>query len=181
MLTDYERELSTHYAQVRERLGCVAKPKPVFIPKPQNGAVNGTELATKQEPQPKAKTPTNIQEWYKLAHQQIPWISFYDPERKTYKQLLAEVAKETGIDARQIVGRSRVKELVLVRRYFWYRCARELPHMTIADIGRKSGHDHTTVLHAVSAYKRDHEGFDALVKPNGRLRSDSSWRSAQKV
>lgn len=179
MLTDYERELSTHYAQVRKRLGYDQKPKPVFIPKPQNGAVNETELATKQEPEPKSNI--DIKEWYRLAHEALPWVKDYDSERKTYKQILKEVAKETGMSEKHITGRSRLKEYVLVRRYFWWRCANELPHMTISDIGRKSNHDHTTILHAIAAYRRDHEGIDPSLNGKGRLRSDTSWRRSEKV
>lgn len=177
MLTDYERELSTHYAQVRKRLGCVPVAKPVFIPKPQIGAEKASKSATKQERKPHI----DITQWYKLAHEALPWVAAYSDERKSYKQILAEVVKETGVGAKHILGPGRQKDLVLVRRYFWWRCARELPHMTISDIARRSNHDHSTVLHAIAAWRRDHEGAQTTKKANGRLRSDTAWRRAEKV
>jgi chromosomal replication initiation ATPase DnaA len=170
MLTDYERELSTHYAQVRKRLGYVQTPKPVFIPKPQIESVNETELATKEERKP----VQNIEQWYRMAHEVIPWKNSEPEGKPTYKSILREISQETGIPEKQIVGRRRLKELVMVRRYFWYRCARDLPHMSIAEIGRRSNHDHTTVLHAISLWRRDHEEAGEVTK-------SSAWRWTEKV
>jgi len=175
-MTQYERELSTHYAQVRKRLLAVPLSKPIIIHRPQIEPKKEIEPITKIEREP-------VENFYRLAFER--WTannvkeSKFKPmigDKMTYKRILAEVVKETGLTAEQIVGRSRQKHLIQARRYFWWRCARGLQHMSMADIGRRSGHDHTTVLHAIAAYRRDYEGIEQPKSRKGRLLSDSSWR-----
>lgn len=51
------------------------------------------------------------------------------------------------------MGHQRLKHMVDARRFFWWRVVNECPHLSIAEIGRRSGHDHTTVLHGVKRYE----------------------------
>lgn len=150
MLSDYERELSTHYAQVRKRLreGPAPKPKePVKEPEPAQIPdfvlyVNtGTKIRTLIEPKRDFILVVNNCPWEKI-----------ETTRRTFQQVLADVSRETDVPAKMILGTRRQKYIMEARRYFWHRVACECPHLSIADIGRRSGYDHTSVLHGLKRY-----------------------------
>jgi len=180
MLSDYERELSTHYAQVRKRLRGEVLKKPMPIP-PRPEPV--LEVLENPKPDPVVVEPKRD---FVLIVNQLPWRNHEKEEegvrvelfRRSYKNVLDDVSRETGIPAKLIIGRQRCKHMVEARRYFWWRVVEECPHLSIADIGRRSGHDHTTVLHAVARFEEilagefnDHRVKGAPKSPREREKS----------
>jgi len=161
MLSDYERELSTHYAQVRKRLRGEPpkrimaipprpepKPEPVVEPQPEqipefvlyvnNSPLVRTLVFSKRdfvviENEPKPKPPTVVL-------------------RKPFCDVLKDVSRETGVPARVLLGNRRMRYIVEARRLLWWRAAHQCPHLSIAEIGRRSNVDHTTVLHGLKRY-----------------------------
>lgn len=155
MLSEYEKELSTHYAQVRKRLrGEVPRPIMAIPPRP----VPQPEPEPVAEPEPEVSF---VQDFRPVAHTMIfadgGWIKTAANKeqlapRKSFSDVLKEFAKEAGVPVRTILGKRRHRWIVDMRRAFWWRVAHECPHLSIADIGRRSGVDHTSILHALKRY-----------------------------
>lgn len=142
MLSDYERELSTHYAQVRKRLREGPK-KPEPERKPDFVLIVNDAPAAQKLVVPKRD--------FVLVVNNLPWQTLKN-KRKNFHDVLRAVAKEIGVPEKIILGKRRQKYIVEARRYFWHRVASECPHLSIADIGRRSGCDHTSVLHGLKRY-----------------------------
>lgn len=154
-MSDYLLELSTHYAQVRKRLMGEAPKKQMPIPPKPEPVIPAFSVWTNPEPQPEL-VKVEPKRDFVLVVNELPWeVEGYEPRkrRRSYKEVLIEVSRETGIPAKDIVSRQRFKHLVDARRYFWWKVVDECPHMSIAEIGRRSGHDHSTVLHAIGRYE----------------------------
>ena len=152
-MSDYLTELSTHYAQVRKRLRGEIPARPMPIP-PKPVEIPTFAVWTNPEPEPE---PVEVEPErdFTVIDSSLPWEErkeLFGP-RRSYKDVLKDVVMELKIPAKNILSRQRTKELVSARRYFWWRVVDECPHLSIADIGRKSGHDHTTVLHAIGRYE----------------------------
>jgi hypothetical protein len=80
-----------------------------------------------------------------------------DPEAKPIKcrkimDVLKDVSRETGVPPNVILGHRRMKYITQARWAFWWRAAQECPHLSIADIGRRSNADHTSVLYGLKKY-----------------------------
>jgi hypothetical protein len=142
MLSDYERELCTHYAQVRKRLREGPK-KPEPERKPDFVLIVNKE--------PTAKPLIDPKRDFVLVVNKCPWENI-ETTRKTFQQVLKEVTRETEVSEKMILGKRRTRVVVHARRYFWHRVAHECPHLSIADIARRSGCDHTSVLHGLKRY-----------------------------
>ena len=150
MLSDYERELSTHYAQVRKRLreGPAPKPKePVKEPEP----AQIPDFVLYVNTETKIRTLIEPKRDFILVVNNCPWEKI-ETTRRTFQQVLVDVSRETDVPVKIILGKRRQKFIVEARRYFWHRVASECPHLSIADIGRRSGCDHTSVLHGLKRY-----------------------------
>ena len=72
--------------------------------------------------------------------------------RKPFFDVLKDVSRETGVPSRVLLGKRRMHYIVEARRLLWWRAAHECPHLSIADIGRRSNVDHTSVLHGLKRY-----------------------------
>ena len=72
--------------------------------------------------------------------------------RKPFCDVLRDVSRETGVPSRVLLGKRRMHYIVEARRLLWWRAAHECPHLSIADIGRRSNVDHTSVLHGLKRY-----------------------------
>jgi hypothetical protein len=72
--------------------------------------------------------------------------------RRPFADVLKDVSRETGVPSKVILGHRRMKYIVEARRLLWWRAAHECPHLSIADIGRRSNVDHTSVLHGLKRY-----------------------------
>jgi len=171
MLSDYERELSTHYAQVRKRLRGEPPKRIMAIPPRPEPEPEPIPVA---EPGPQREF-SFVRDLRPVAHTMIfakgGWIqSVANKEqlvpRKSFSDVLKEFSKEAGVPMRTILGRRRHRWIVELRRAFLWRAAHECPHLSIADIGRRAGVDHTTVLHALKRYS----AINGLPYPSGRVK-----------
>lgn len=69
------------------------------------------------------------------------------PARRPVRDIAIEVSAETGIPVADIYGRSRRAPIVRARRMVWQRARSQ--GLSLPQIGRTTGHDHTTVLHGL--------------------------------
>lgn len=154
----FESELASHYAEVRKRLGAgPVPPKPVVIPKP---------VVALPKPAEPPRTYFDASKLYRLAFdssQQKPdliKIEKIEAQKSilgkvTFKDVLNAVAAETGLTPEEIISKRRKRDLIMPRRYFFWRVAKECPHLSLAEIGRRAGVDHTTVLYHIHKYSVD--------------------------
>jgi chromosomal replication initiation ATPase DnaA len=76
-------------------------------------------------------------------------------------EIIAEVAKETGLTVAMLVGDRRSRPIVAARHLAYWRAARETG-ASLAAIGRAFGdRDHTTIIHGI----RKHEQRCGLKSP----------------
>lgn len=76
-------------------------------------------------------------------------------------EIIAEVAKETGLTVAMLVGDRRSRPIVAARHLAYWRVARETG-ASLAAIGRAFGdRDHTTIIHGI----RKHELRSGLKSP----------------
>jgi len=150
MLSDYERELYTHYAQVRKRLREGPAPKPKEPVKEQEPA-QIPDFVLYVNNAPPVKPLIDPKRDFILVVNKCPWEKI-ETTRRTFQQVLVDVSRETEVPVKMLMGKRRQKYIVEARRYFWHRVASECPHLSIADIARRSGCDHTSVLHGLKRY-----------------------------
>jgi hypothetical protein len=168
MLSDYERELSTHYAQVRKRLRGEPPKRIMAIPHRQKDITSPSDV----EPTPVVGPETEQKPDFVLYVNEKPFVRTLvfakrdflvienepKPEpptvvfRKPFCDVLRDVSRETGVPSRVLLGKRRMHYIVEARRLLWWRAAQECPHLSIADIGRRSNVDHTSVLHGLKKY-----------------------------
>jgi chromosomal replication initiation ATPase DnaA len=68
-------------------------------------------------------------------------------------EIIAEVAKETGLTVALLVGDRRSRPIAAARHYAFWRAARETG-ASLAAIGRMFGErDHTTILHGIRRHE----------------------------
>ncbi len=72
---------------------------------------------------------------------------------RRWKRILAEVAIEHGIPPALILGKQRQRQIAAARHHAMYRISQETD-MSMAEIGRHMGRDHTTVIAGVKAHRR---------------------------
>jgi hypothetical protein len=72
--------------------------------------------------------------------------------RKNFHEVVKEVSRETGVAVNALLGHRRQQSIVLARQYMFYKVAAECLHLSIADIGRRAGKDHTSVLHGIKQH-----------------------------
>jgi len=155
MLSEYEKELCTHYAQVRARLrgappkiisAPIKTPEPPPPPPPEPVAIMRIpEIEFQPDLRPFAKT------WIMCGGVEIGFTPPSIP-RKTFQEVVKEVSRETGVSVSGLLGHRRQQSIVIARQYMFYRLALECPHLSIADIGRRAGKDHTSVLHGIKKH-----------------------------
>lgn len=67
--------------------------------------------------------------------------------RAITKQTIADVSREFGVTAEQIIGRSQTRVIVYARWNVWKRLYDA--GLNLSDIGREMNFDHTTIMHAL--------------------------------
>lgn len=72
---------------------------------------------------------------------------------RKWKRILAEVAIEHGIPPALILGKQRQRLIMAARHHAMYRMSQETD-MSLAEIGRNMGRDHTTVISGIKAHQR---------------------------
>ena len=161
MLSDYERELSTHYAQVRKRLmgeppkrimaippRSEPEPEPVVEPEPEQIP----DFVLYVNNKPLVRTLVYCKRDFVVIENEPKSEPENPVFRKPFVDVLKDVSRETGVPSRVLLGKRRMHYIVEARRLLWWRAAHECPHLSIADIGRRSGVDHTSVLHGLKRY-----------------------------
>ena len=157
MLSDYERELSTHYAQVRKRLRgeppkrvMAIPPRPEPEPEPEPEQIPEFVLYVNNAPLVRTLVFSK-RDFVVIENESKP-----EPQvvvlRKPFCDVLKDVSRETGVPAKVLLGHRRMRYIVEARRLLWWRAAHQCPHLSIAEIGRRSNVDHTTVLHGLKRY-----------------------------
>lgn len=72
--------------------------------------------------------------------------------RPSIRQILAEVALQTGFTVDEIKSARRAKALCMARHFVFWRAKTETL-LSLPEIGRRVGHrDHTTVLHGIRRF-----------------------------
>lgn len=71
---------------------------------------------------------------------------------RAWKRILYEVAIEHGIPVVLILGKQRQPLIVAARHHAMFRMSTETS-MSMTEIGRRMGRDHSSVLHAVAKHK----------------------------
>lgn len=63
--------------------------------------------------------------------------------------LAADIAEARGLTFRDVIGCARFKEIVAARMEACFQIAKQVPGISLKQIGRILGKDHTTVINAV--------------------------------
>ena len=74
--------------------------------------------------------------------------------RPSWRIIAQEVSEKHNIPLKELQGKRRFKRLSVARREIFWRLRHE-KGMSLLDIARKMGKDHTTVLHGLRVYARN--------------------------
>ena len=92
-----------------------------------------------------------------------------------FQTIRDEELTAAGVTLGQFMGCCRMKYLAAVRRKIWVRASKET-NLSIANIGRLSGRDHTTIIAAIRRAVELETGIpDARFEQN-RARARLQWR-----
>ena len=155
-------ELLTHYDAVRIRLYGQGRQKnaPVVYMQPKLEIACPEPSKAQREVFPDVETlpPLIINPTIGM-----PPEDFVPPPKTkiSWSEVVVAVEKETNMRRADILGSRRTLVCIRPRHLLWalaYTCC---PHMSVAEIGRRSGRDHTTILHG---YKRgmEHPAYEKL-------------------
>jgi chromosomal replication initiator protein len=84
--------------------------------------------------------------------------------------LIERVAEQFSLQAADLTGPSRAKEVVRARQLAMWCCRRLVPQPSLPAIGRAFNRDHTSVLDAIRAADRLVNAYPALADSLARLR-----------
>ena len=148
-------ELFSHYDAVRARLRGPRKPPKVFVVprQPKN------EIAAPEPPKAQQKAWPEVETLPPLLINPtigMPPEDFVPPPKTkiSWSEVVAVVERETKMRRAEILGPRRTLDCIRPRHLLWalaYTCC---PHLSVAEIGRRSQRDHTTILHG---YKKGQE------------------------
>ena len=145
----YESSLKHHYAAVRARLMRPALPRPVVtIEKPvvRIAAARPAPFRPKPVKWPAYSDPAPYDH---CAGSIAP-----PPPVRTMKDIIADVAAATGYRPADIVSHRRPTDLCLARDLATWTIKTERPDLTLTQIARAFGRDHTSVLSSVRRQER---------------------------
>lgn len=71
------------------------------------------------------------------------------------REIIAAITTAFGLTAAALVGRSRCQDVVRARFAAIHAVRRAKPHLSLPQIGRAFGRDHTTILNALRKMERD--------------------------
>lgn len=138
-------EWQAHYLAVKKRLGGLG---------PSAGLVPMQAVRPAPPPEPVKPEPIKIMAKPKPQAPEIVWDVQGMPKNNFFK-LLIEVAKKHNVDPNMIVNPNRKKAMVVIRRELVYRAVYEAGYSR-ARVGRMLRRDHTTILHDLYCWERDH-------------------------
>lgn len=155
-------ELFSHYDAVRARLRGPRKPPNVFYvprqPEEEKAAPEPSKAQREAYPDVEKLPPLIINPTIAM-----PPEDFVPPPKTKiqWSEVVAVVERETKMRKADILGVRRTLVCIRPRHLLWalaYTCC---PHLSVAEIGRRSGRDHTTILHG---YKKgmEHPAFEKL-------------------
>ena len=76
--------------------------------------------------------------------------------RPPWRIIAQEVSEKHNIPLKELQGNRRFKRLSVARREIFWRLRHE-KGMSLLDIARKMGKDHTSVIHGLKVYARNHQ------------------------
>lgn len=88
--------------------------------------------------------------------------------RVSARGTMAEVSKRRDMPLAALLGPSRAQSVVIARYEAIYEVARRCPWMSLSEIGRLFGRDHTTIIHALRVWPGKAGKFGIPVLPLGR-------------
>ena len=137
-------EWQAHYLAVKKRLGGLG-PSAGLVP------INSVRP---EPPKPVEQEPIEIKAKPKPQAPEIVWDVKGMPKNNFFR-LLIEVAKKHNVDPNLIVNPNRKKAMVVIRRELVWRAVYEANYSR-AHVGRMLRRDHTTILHDLHCWERDH-------------------------
>jgi hypothetical protein len=153
----YHSDLVEHYKAVKSRLNA-PPPKPVDKVLIENKLpVDNSKIIQESPEVIEFAQEISLALLYKLVYDNTQPV-----KRKLWKDVIADVEKKTGFLFLDIISPRRPAPLCEARQYFYWKCHKELPWISIAEIGRRCGKDHTTVLHGIKVCdkKRLYDKFE---------------------
>lgn len=89
-------------------------------------------------------------------HERVRLLSLMTPNERR-KLRVAEICAEAGISLEDVMGTSRLSKVCRVRQRLFYLFRED--GMSLPEIGRFFGKDHTTVLHGINMEKERRNGL----------------------
>jgi hypothetical protein len=131
------KDWEQHYKDVRNRLnGIKAQPKQIEV------IIPPAEVLVLPEPEPEPLKPMFSRDDL-LITQGCLW--------DRVRQIVLPILRKHKMTWRQLVGQSRTRPNILLRREAWFALIAN--GYGFAETGRLCGRDHTTILHAVKQWK----------------------------
>lgn len=75
--------------------------------------------------------------------------SAFNGMKRQARELIATIAEAHGVTFRDVIGSTRFKEVVAARMESCFQIAKQIPDMSLSQIGQIIRKDHTTVINAV--------------------------------
>ena len=107
-----------------------------------------------QPPEPKSVEEVVVQTKPQPEPPKIVWDVKGMPKNNFFR-LLIETAKKYNIDPNRIMAKDRSHYLVEMRRELIWRAVHECNYSR-SRVAKMMGRDHTTILHALDCWERDH-------------------------
>lgn len=124
-------------------------PPPVeLVPSPEESMAAAIAASTILHHQQHRLTPVELAAYRVAAERRESGRVF----RQSYERIEARTLKLFGIKRAELRGPRRDRKLCFARQFHTYWCCRLLPWLSLPQIGRRMGRDHTTVLHNADAY-----------------------------
>lgn len=140
---EYETSLRSRVVEVRRRLANLAPPSAKPAPPRPLSPFNPKRIAAE-----------NVARFNAL-NSVAPVPEPVPGSPTTWKQLVSDVSKTSGIGPMDILSPSRRGDIVAARHEVMYRAITEL-QMGYAQVGRKLKMDHTSVLHGMRRHLQRH-------------------------
>lgn len=127
------------------RMGALPARPLIIIPQKveEVAPVEAEEVAIVEEPAP-AEQPAIV----------IP--AAFNGMKRQARDLIAAIAETHGVTFREVIGTTRFKGVVAARMESCFQIAKQIPEMSLSQIGQLMRKDHTTVINAVRVLNERH-------------------------
>lgn len=82
----------------------------------------------------------------------------------SFDHLLDVICAVYGVEKELMLKSSRKKEAMVAKHHYRWALVRYFPALSVAEIGRRLGHDHSTVLHSMAEFKKMLDKYKEQVK-----------------